>query len=163
MCPVCQVLEMTDHDQPDDRKWAHGARATGAPGEPNRKSQSWGPCWGLGRDRRPWVPFPNADVAPWGPQDKMLLCSEVQRITKQEREGCWSLPADPPRTLHRAVCAGGWPLMTESLRVLGFQLPSAKRGHTRPRSEGGRREGLLRRPALGRAWRQQGQALPHRP
>lgn len=53
--------------------------------------------------------------------------------------------------------------MTESLRVLGFQLPSAKRGHTRPRSEGGRREGLLRRPALGRGWRQPGQALPHWP
>lgn len=61
-----------------------------------QENQSWGSCWSLGRDRRPWVPLPNAEMAPRGPQDKMLLCSEVHRVTKQEGEGCWSLPADPP-------------------------------------------------------------------
>lgn len=90
-----------------------------------QESQSWGPCWSLGRTGDPGS---LSQMLRWHLGDRRTKCCSAlrSRVTKQEGEGCWSLPADPPRTLHRALCAGGWPLRTESRRVLGFQLPSAK-------------------------------------
>lgn len=64
-------------------------------------------------------------MAPRGAEDIMMLCPEV---TTQSGEGCWSLPADPT---HPPLCSvsAGRPLRTEALRIPGFPLHSASRGH----------------------------------
>lgn len=77
------------------------------------------PCWRLG------PPPDSSRMAPRGAEDTMLLCPEV---TKQSGEGCWSLPANPTHPPPCSVSAGR-PLRTEALRIPGFQLHSAYRGH----------------------------------
>lgn len=50
-------LKRINHNQLDDRKWAHGTTATGASGRArDRKVRARGPCWNLGRDRGPGFP-----------------------------------------------------------------------------------------------------------
>lgn len=143
LVPRVSGAERTDQNQPDDRKWAHSTRAAGAPGEPNRKIRAGGHA-GV------WVgtgdPGSLSQMLRWHLGDRRTKCCSALRSTESQNrreKGAGLSLLTPPRTLHRALCPGGWPLRTESLRVLGFQLPSAQWGHTRPRSEGGRREGLL--------------------
>lgn len=73
--------ERTDQNQPDDRKWAHSTRATGAPGEPNRKIRAGGHA-GV------WVgtgdPGSLSQMLRWHLGDRRTKCCSALRSTESQ-------------------------------------------------------------------------------
>lgn len=100
--------------------------AAGASGRAGQQSRGWGAMLEAGYGQRTLGPPPDCSrMAPRG--HKTQCCSALRSQSRAER-GAWSLPANPTHPPPCSVSAGR-PLRTEALRIPGFQLHSAYRGH----------------------------------